>query len=763
MTLNIRYRQQLKKPMWSWHILFMALAFLISTVLQLFTAVIAPTAARAATDVSGLAIGTYNVLGYYHGDGTNFANDRLQQIVKNINTMSYDVVGLQEYRDGKTGDPKKFEKELQKLNSAWRISYGKDSPGYDGDQIPIAYNSSSVALNKEMTIKTITSADRCGGGSPSGSIAAHIAFFTTLKDQEFLVINVHPTAKHHASKCDTERLGVVKGALNHPEVVKYTGGPIFMVGDFNANPNGDRRDEGNIERYMKASGFGNARDIPGANKRTGGNIDHIYYKTSTIDAPGSYETMDCKPISSGDPSKYTSSTTCASDHTPVKAVFDSLSGGGSSCSNGGLEEGVAHQYQEWGIGKYGNECVCTEGGGSMSGDTNFAKIATYFSGKGLKDIAIAGILANLKNESNLTPFAVQGQPKNTPDDREPPSGSGYGIAQFTPATKIAKELNKNTQTSEYYKQYYSTKYGGYAIKPWNEGGTGIPEGVSVEVNDAWLKAQLDFFYKGEMQSTKVGTYRKIGGDMDATRKYDTEYSTSYISGSNTILQALNAAKNEKDAARIFVWIYERPADKPGAAAGREKLATEMLAPLQDIIGSGVPTTAAGNSCGSSGETGDFAETVAAFAWEDGRRGSTQKGGTNGPYAKVIKQSKYGNDAAHKYGNDCGAFVYNLMVTSGFEPNYPPTYTGGQEPWLKKNWEDIFKGNPVDVGRLEPGDVGIIAGSHVFVWIGDIEDFQGKSAEAANGSNTAPTAILASNTYSAPSKYTWYRKKATDAN
>ena len=53
---------------------------------------------------------------------------------------------------------------------------------------------------------------------------------------------------------------------------------------------------------------------------------------------------------------------------------------------------------------------------------------------------------------------------------------------------------------------------------------------------------------------------------------------------------------------------------------------------------------------------------------------------------------------------------------------------------------------------------VIGGSHVFVWTGEIEGFAGQSAEAALASKTAPTAIKDNNTFSAPSKYTWFRKK-----
>ena len=384
----------------------------------------------------------------------------------------------------------------------------------------------------------------------------------------------------------------------------------------------------------------------------------------------------------------------------------------------------------------------------LVGDSNFAKIANYFASRGLKDIAIAGILANLQNESRLTPFAIQGQPNNTSGSGEVPAAGGYGIAQFTPATKIERVLQKDARSQEYFSQYYSTKYGGYAIKSWQEGGTGIPEGVPVIVNDAWLNVELDFFYKGEMQSTKVGSYRNLGGTMGL----------DYIKNSDTILEALANAQNEKDAARIFVWIYERPADKPGAASGREKVASDMLPYVQKTIsssGSAVATTSSGSvGCPdtTTGTDGNFAEKVKAFAWEDGRRGAEQKQA----YTDALKgRYKGGNN-----GNDCGAFVSALMVKSGFEPTYPGTNTTGQYNWLKDHWEKIYDVGAADTSQLRAGDVAVVPGSHVFVWIGDMSDqgFVGKSVEAALASNTAPTAIKDSNTFSDPTKYTWFRKK-----
>lgn len=395
--------------------------------------------------------------------------------------------------------------------------------------------------------------------------------------------------------------------------------------------------------------------------------------------------------------------------------------------------------------------ICAGGGGSVAlhGDSNFVKITNYFASVGLKDIAIAGILANLFVESNLSAFAVQGQVKNTADHRPVPEGprDGYGIAQFTPASKIGSVLQRDSRTADHYSQYYSTKYGGYGIASWNEGGTGIPEGVPEAVNDAWLHAQLDFFYEGEMQSTKVSPYRDMGGKMGL----------DYIPDHFTILEALNFAKNEEDAARIFVWIYERPGNKPETALDRQKFAKEMLPSVQQALITGPGGHNSINACSPSseylGQTGKFAETVKAFAWEDGRRVSQQK--------PAYTAALVGRYQGGKNGNDCGAFVSALMVKSGFDTSYPGTNTANQIPWLSKNWTKVAGVGEVNVADLRPGDVAIKPG-HVFVWIGDVEGFISKSAEAALGSNTAPTAITSGNTYSAPSKYTWYRKKSTQA-
>ncbi len=207
----------------------------------------------------------------------------------------------------------------------------------------------------------------------------------------------------------------------------------------------------------------------------------------------------------------------------------------------------------------------------------------------------------------------------------------------------------------------------------------------------------------------------------------------------------------KDAADIIARYYEIPsiADSyPNRQQAAVKAFNDFKGSAAGISGS--PTS----DCSSSNTDADgsaqaLISKVKEFAWEDGRRSSAQK-----PAYTAAIQDRY---QGGKNGNDCGAFVSALMVKSGFDTSYPGTNTTGQKAWLDKNWKKIADPGTVDTANLKPGDVGVVSGSHVFVWVGDVEGFAGKSAEAALGSNTAPTAIKSGNTFSLPSKYTWYRK------
>lgn len=199
-----------------------------------------------------------------------------------------------------------------------------------------------------------------------------------------------------------------------------------------------------------------------------------------------------------------------------------------------------------------------------AGNTNFEKIVKYFSGNNklgvkLKAEAIAGLIANLKAESGLSAFRL-----------EEGGGGGYGIAQFTPATKITPSLQSDNRTSGFFNEYYNPEKYGHAV-----GESGIPDGVPPEVNDAWLAVQLDFAVKSEFKSTTVGTFRNIGGVMGL----------DYLSDNYTILEALEASKTASDAARMFVWIYERPSNKSGDATKRSKIAEEILPKVKSAMNS----------------------------------------------------------------------------------------------------------------------------------------------------------------------------------
>lgn len=235
---------------------------------------------------------------------------------------------------------------------------------------------------------------------------------------------------------------------------------------------------------------------------------------------------------------------------------------------GALSESDMYFYGQNGIYFYdpngGGRGGCYSG--DLSGDTVMAKIVDYLTGNNptgfvLSDNGIAGILANFEGESGFNPFRFQG---------DTTSGPAYGVAQFDPMSKILAPLRSDPRTSNYYNEYYDIKYTRF------DASTGIPDGVPMEVVDAWLAVQLDFFFgpSSEFETTKVEGYRNLGGAMGL----------DYIGGSMTAHEAMDAARSPEDAARIFVWIMERPKDKAGAASGRSQRAVYWLDYVQSIKG-----------------------------------------------------------------------------------------------------------------------------------------------------------------------------------
>lgn len=222
---------------------------------------------------------------------------------------------------------------------------------------------------------------------------------------------------------------------------------------------------------------------------------------------------------------------------------------------------------------YYDKCSVSSGstGGKMSGDSNFAKVVSYFSGNNSKGISIkaegiAGIISNFTSESALSPFRNEGQ-YGTSGGMDSP---GYGIAQFTPRSKIVGPLQSDPRTSKYFNTYYVPQYSGLPDEK-----TQIPNGVPVEVDDAWLEVELDFIVTSEFTSTTLGEYRDMGGSMGL----------DYLNDNLTIMEGLGQAKSASDAAKVFVWIYERPADKSGAASDRSTYAEQILPEVKNFMGS----------------------------------------------------------------------------------------------------------------------------------------------------------------------------------
>ena len=97
------------------------------------------------------------------------------------------------------------------------------------------------------------------------------------------------------------------------------------------------------------------------------------------------------------------------------------------------------------------------------------------------------------------------------------------------------------------------------------------------------------------------------------------------------------------------------------------------------------------------------------------------------YAEAMKKSKYTGSCE---GEDCGAFVYNLIYQSGWDTDYVAGNTAAQVSYLRSSekWEDVtssIKGNsdakPGDViiCRNDAGIVCVGSGHHVLIYVGDV--------------------------------------------
>ncbi len=234
----------------------------------------------------------------------------------------------------------------------------------------------------------------------------------------------------------------------------------------------------------------------------------------------------------------------------------------------------------------GNKRTCYAS--NMSGDTIMAKVVSYLSGNNsenmvLSENGIAGILANFEGESGFNPFRFEGDKS---------SGPGYGIAQFTGSggidgSPILPKLRSDPRTENYFNEYFDVKYTRY------DSSTGYPtEQVPMDVIDAWLAVQLDYFFLGtnsQFESVRVGTYRNSGGTMGL----------DYIDDDMTAHQAMDAARSPEDAARIFVWIMERPAYKETASKGRGERAKQWLEYVRSMGGNSFGPTSASTVDGSN--------------------------------------------------------------------------------------------------------------------------------------------------------------------
>jgi hypothetical protein len=381
-------------------------------------------------------------------------------------------------------------------------------------------------------------------------------------------------------------------------------------------------------------------------------------------------------------------------------------------------------------------CSGITGGGSLVGKENEEKIFRWLVAKGLTNVQAAGVVGNMAAESGFNPARNQGDVLGA---------HAWGLAQwdFGRRDSLVKAVKANAVTAP----LYDIKYGGATtIK------TGyIPAGMTVAQNDALILLELNFLYQESTNRPVTATGFGDGPNEWAVLKKQT---------------------NVEDATVFWHNNFEVSSDSASEVLANRLPAAQDALKRYGGSASSVPTGGVDSACpdGTGGNTA-FEKTLLSFAWPDYKG---QGWITKMPaYAARIRYAAANGLYVGYDGIDCGAFVTNLMLASGFDTTYNSNGKGGntsaQYDWLRAHWHSLGMASSINPAKLQAGDVAISNG-HTFVWVASIDPvtgnitppvgFHARMASASGGGDGDPTnrAPMADTQQSATDhNFEWFRK------
>lgn len=388
---------------------------------------------------------------------------------------------------------------------------------------------------------------------------------------------------------------------------------------------------------------------------------------------------------------------------------------GVGCTSA-LDETIALQYKEWGIGYYGNECVCSEtsgiggdnkdyAGNQVLSDDQMQKVTEnqpfYESSAKKHNIPWQIIAAIHLRESGLSrtgpsngqgPYQDFGR-RNIPASLK--SGSGWKVGSYS---------NDEFQTAtDWAAEHIKTDYSLH------------PDKLATDVKEV---KNLFFRYNGQAAVYKDQA-QKLGFDRNTEGYEGSPYVMNRADAERDPTVEPTKSNNSWGQIKTDGGSLSYPANNDHGAF---VVYAALGGPTSGATASSTDASGCPNQAFAAGSVEKLQSLAKAYT-QDWSTSTTMSQTT--AYKEVVKRSKYQPTCP---GNDCGSFVYILMHESGWDTNYGGNsgQTDHMRAWFKNSqngWsavEGMDGVNPgsISIGKLLPGDVLWYSG-HIYVFVGDM--------------------------------------------